>query len=1479
MKNIIRTCVIIFVSLLLVNQLQAEKLHGKKTKQGDALKQTTAGCSPAAAYDWLDINNVRARINTGGDMWWDLPGGVGSKYFIPKGGSATSMYSGSLWIGGLDVNNQLKLAAQRYRQDGIDYWTGPLTVDGTASVDEEVCSQYDIFYKITRAEVDEFLSHTDPLDGHFIPSEDYNIPPSILNWPAHGDVSLDQSYYMAPFYDVLGDGEYDPFSGDYPYYDISNELCHTEVPTMEEEIEGTLDGSILADQVIKGDQTLWWVFNDKGNIHTETNGSAIGLEIRAQAFAFATNDVINNMTFYSYEIINRSTFELTQTYFTPWVDPDLGYATDDFVGCDVARGLGYCYNGKAIDGNGEVESYGDQPPAIGVDFFQGPYMDPDGYDNPSFSGDSTAGPSFGGNCDIVGQNGNSKDMTFFREGNSVTETTIVRSAAINGVNFGNGIKDDERFGMRRFIFFSNGSCNTCDPDDNAPQHYNYLKGVWKDNTKMFYGGNAHISGQGTVGPECDFMFPGDSDPCNWGTEGIPPNGGFNQNGFYWTEETGDNGSPNPPADRRFLQSAGPFTLNPGAVNYITVGIPWARAQSGGPWASVELLRVVDDKCQALFDNCFKVIDGPTAPDLTAVELDRKVVVYITNSPTSNNYLEKYAEYDPNIIQPLPGSNPPVESDAWYRFEGYQVYQLKSPTVSIDNIYDPDLVRLVAQFDVKNGITKIVNYNFDEFIGANVPVVEVDGGDNGISHSFEVTQDAFATGDVRLVNNKQYYFMTVAYAHNNFLDYGIDFPNSQGQTHPYLSGRKNIKMYTYMPHLTVNGTVINGVYGDSPKITRIAGNGNGGQNLEFSEETVAEILSKPPAGPDNLFGSPDYPISYNPVYKINYGPLNVKVVDPLNVVEANYTWWMDTLIRVKLENISDDPLIQGDTTSKFIGSWKLKNNLTNEVYESDTTILDEYEQLFLDLGISINIEQPFQPGPIEIGEVEAGNPSSLKPYFQIFAENNGFIESEIIYSDSSHMWLSGVSDVDLPLDALDWIRSGTYGNPEEGGSAAGDDWNMGAIPNNPWDPNSVFEKILLGTWTPYSFSASGNARISGEVVESEYGTAFSKISKLISKLEYVASVDIVITPDKDKWTRCPVLEANYNSDLTEGNAERFRKRRAPSVDKDGNSSVVGSGPSDNPTDANYISDNGMGWFPGYALNIETGERLNMMFAEDSYLVEQNGRDMLFNPTKRNLFLEDQKSDENIFKGEGENVEPVMGGKHYVYVLDHRSAYFTMNEGQDTVKRFDMPAYDAGNTASNILDSAHTLITPHAESGFYGLNMYTGIPMGVVGEEWLSNEVRIRIRLSKPYQKGYSSLPLDTILDGMDVNNFYPMYEFTMDGLQTEYDVTEKKETDLDAVAVVPNPYYAYSDYEHNALDNRIKITNLPKKCTITIYNVGGSKIKQFTKDADDTTIEWDLKNFASVPIAGGVYYFHVKSDDGDRVVKWFCVSRIPDLNTF
>jgi len=1436
MKSILRILLVISIGFLIVNITLAEEYVGSNTKQGSTIKSTAAGCSAASGFRFLDINNVRARINTGGDMWWDLPGGIGAQYFIPKSGTATSLFSGSLWIGGLDINNQLKLAAIRYRQVGNDYWPGPLTVDGTAAVDAETCAKYDKHYPINRLEIDQYLEwwFSDNKAEDF---PGYTIPKSILDWPAHGDVAKNQSYYLAPFKDVDGDGEYDPNSGDYPYYDIENELCPTNfagdpnyVParTLEEELTEygvPLFGSILVDQVIKGDQTLWWVFNDKGNAHTETSGSPIGLEIRAQAFAFATNDEINNMTFYSYEIINRSTFELTQTYFSPWVDTDLGYAWDDFVGCDVLRGLGYCYNGSAIDGSGEPEAYGEQPPAIGVDFFQGPYIDPDGFDNPAFSGDCAAlsqGPNF-----------------------------AVDQMAINGVNFGNDIVDDERYGMRRFVYHNNGGAEYMSDPGVAPEYYNFLRGIWKDNTRMLYGGNAHSS-SGAVGPECDFMFPGDSDPCNWGTRFQPPGGGYNQNEKFWTEEEAGN----TPFDRRFMQSAGPFTLKSGAVNYITVGIPWARANSGGPWASVELLRVVDDKCQSLFDNCFKVIDGPNAPDLVISELDRELIVYITNPKSSNNFNESYAEFDPNIIQPNP-ANPSQRSDSIFRFEGYQIFQLKDASVTLGDAkdaygnYDADYVRLVAQFDVKNGVGTIINHYFNKAIGYNIPIVEVEGADGGIRHSFRLTEDAFASGDKQLVNHKQYYFTVLAYAHNEYLKYDPeDVVGKFGQKEPYLPGRKNIKTYTAIPHKTVNGTVMNADYAEGVKITRIEGQGNDGIILDLTQETIDEILSKSPVGSvvngDTIeMGHPLYPIAYEASYELGRGPVNIQVIDPLNVKPGKYVLRIDTLFSYKNYEVTGDLALVGggDTASYTSGSWTLYDENTGKIYPSDTYIHQQNEQIFLDLGISINMKSIYTPGTRKVGE----RPDQTIIY-AIPADNNGFLESTVEYADSSVRWLGGVPDNNVPASPLNWIRSGSYAGPE--GDVAFNDYNL---PTAPFDPNEIYEKIANGTWAPYvlcSYSAQSNV-----------GPCFDDVSKLSSRMQDLFSVDIVFTPDKSKWSRASVMEMSHDSKLSEGNVERFWFRSAQSVDKDGNPAPVGSGPSDNPNDPNYIAETGMGWFPGYAINVETGERLNIMFGEDSWLASDNGRDMLFNPTSSIL--------------ESISGVPRFGGKHYVYVMDHTSRTLSGSS-------FTFPAYDA----CNYIRYADT-IYPAAPMdkvfypALYSSAMYVGMPLSIDGKEWLNNEVKIRIRIAKPYKKYYSTR-LDSASIANSQNGHLPMYRFETESVATQADDPQKAETDLDLIKVVPNPYYAYAGgpgYEENALDNRVKIINLPKSCTVTIYNVSGVLIRQYTKDSEITSLDWDLKNFAAVPVAGGVYIIHIKADAGDKIIKWFGGLRPPDLNVF
>jgi hypothetical protein len=81
-----------------------------------------------------------------------------------------------------------------------------------------------------------------------------------------------------------------------------------------------------------------------------------------------------NMQFIKYIIINKATQPWTRTYFSIVSDPDLGYANDDYIGCDTSRKLGYCYNSNNND-----PIYGTAPPAVGFILLKGAYNK---YSNP-----------------------------------------------------------------------------------------------------------------------------------------------------------------------------------------------------------------------------------------------------------------------------------------------------------------------------------------------------------------------------------------------------------------------------------------------------------------------------------------------------------------------------------------------------------------------------------------------------------------------------------------------------------------------------------------------------------------------------------------------------------------------------------------------------------------------------------------------------------------------------------------------------------------------------------------------------------------------------------------------------------------------------------------------------------------------------------------------------------------------------------------
>jgi hypothetical protein len=104
--------------------------------------------------------------------------------------------------------------------------------------------------------------------------------------------------------------------------------------------------------------------------------------------------------------------------------------------------------------------------------------------------------------------------------------------------------------------------------------------------------------------------------------------------------------------------------------------------------------------------------------------------------------------------------------------------------------------------------------------------------------------------------------------------------------------------------------------------------------------------------------------------------------------------------------------------------------------------------------------------------------------------------------------------------------------------------------------------------------------------------------------------------------------------------------------------------------------------------------------------------------------------------------------------------------------------------------------------------------------------------------------------------------------------------LDKIKAVPNPYYLSASYDLNTTDRRMKFTNLPEKCTISIYNLAGHFV--FRVDKDDLTSEatWALTNETNVPVASGIYIYVVDAPGfGQKIGKMAIFTEIEILGQY
>lgn len=442
-------------------------------------------------HEYLNANNINARIDI-----HSLFSAIHKPGFeAPKGSKSYSIFASNLWFSG--KNNGATYSSIRQfgsiQQEETPSTAGPIS-DDFGSVSPQ---KYQRVWKVLKDNIDFHLAHfSDP---------NYSLISNIKNWPAHGDTTKGEPFHLAPFVDANNDGFYNPLSGDYPH--------------------------------IKGDQAVFFIYNDGISNHGTT---PMKTQVQGLAYAFQCPDsAIQNTIFVDYQITNYSSNTYDSTFFGLWADFDIGNAQDDYLQCDVSRGLFFGFNGDDFDeDNSGLKGYKNHPAAQGVLVLKGPLQDYDGSDN---------------------------------------NIGVLPNQTINGSGYSDGVTDNERRGLDRFFVSNNGSFN---PETDST-YYRFLSGVFSNGSPVL---NINNTSQ-------NFTFPGSSDPLYFSTGGIPYT--------PWDEINAGN----VPSDRRGIGSSGPVTFAPGDVIELTYAFVFGRDYvNAGAQAGVDNMLKRVDSIQSYYDN-------------------------------------------------------------------------------------------------------------------------------------------------------------------------------------------------------------------------------------------------------------------------------------------------------------------------------------------------------------------------------------------------------------------------------------------------------------------------------------------------------------------------------------------------------------------------------------------------------------------------------------------------------------------------------------------------------------------------------------------------------------------------------------------------------------------------------------------------------------------------------------------------------------
>ncbi len=889
-----------------------------------------------------------------------------------------------------------------------------------------------------------------------------------------------------------------------------------------------------------------------------------------------------------------------------------------------------------------------------------------------------------------------------------------------------------------------------------------------------------------------------------------------------------------PADRRMLINSGPFVLAEGDTQDIVVALVGGLGSDN--LTSITAMKNTDEIAQKLFDDLFtSVPSAPAAPQPISAVTEETVSL----------------EWGGNMDAVLATENNPRVG---YSFQGYNVYQLPTPTASKDQA-----VR-IATYDLIDGVQTVYGKRFLAEYGEVVTVPVQFGLDKGVQRSIEIDYDWINGGP--LYAGSDYYFAVTAYNYN-----------------PAPALIEDQSLESPLTPVTVTlapapvGTAFGAEYGDAISADHPAGASDGGVTVE-----VVDPMALTGDDYQVTFGMDHYYLDVDGVWKATAEPgVVAKLLDvsPSTVTGSAVTGTGGTLdLNFEVHVVSPDFNYASGVLISIpgaeINSVMAPSGIVSSIQADGQSVL------FGDLDMD-------GAGDFAGGEVVTINVSSSSVSAPIAFDYTVYDDGWASLYCTEDLDGDGIPDNQATCDAFS-IGPGYTVNANAEGSGTIDEIGYQFKSFFVWKVRNITTGEVSPGYTIQSGYQEENV-VDGKLIPAaDVGEGANPI---IDGLR----INVTGAPEDMKWVGVvsnaagpldPVVDGlaawRYPDWLIVGDQSDARARMQTNGSVFFFNTHPGYGPGGPETFFNSLVVFSGG---GVGISALIPDDFEFRFTGNGRFFDNWGDGWFSQPAPFEVW--------NI--GSGTPDDPSDDYQLIIWLLD-----------------------DNGDGVWGLIADDHE--TSGAANDPYTDRVYVHAPTddtpGTVGHDnwWAAME-------AGGTQAGWTAGPgshdpggpLDswnvmsrTVFmnwNGGDVAD--PTFPANVDALEPEagtvyrfvttkpntvndkFTWTAPANTVSDALAkeavkmvnVFPNPYYANNSQETNRFDNFMTFTHLPQKATIKIFSLDGKIVRTLEKDSDSQYLDWDIRNYTNLPVASGVYIAHIDMDVdgqnlGSKILKLFVV---------